>query len=1023
MRTAAVLLVLLVLSAGAPAGEPEVLRVPEGRFGLEVPDAVWRPALEALGFAGRPLGYSVEEMANYGPAPHLLPAVAGLFRDVRLVPAFTGRAGDAFLARAAEPAGAAWAAYRLLGVSAARGVEAPAPDDWGVLFVPAKATADEALAAALARVGPGRSAYVLSTAEREAWAALPDPVRRLALRLLLGALDAGEILAEAFDRRLLAEATGGDLSPAALYALAAAPWASERAPRAAFETLARTDLAFVALASVAFLRHVEAALRDYAAAGRVDLQGVGGLRFATPAGPLAVLGPGDDAPPPGAAILVDLGGNDSYRGRFAAPLSLDRPVGVLVDLGGDDAYDSGEEKGALAAGTFGLGVLVDLAGRDRYSAGECGLGAALHGTGVLLDAAGDDLYEGGTWVQGAAHAGVGLLVDRAGNDRYRAKTEAQGLGGTLGVGVLLDVEGDDDYLGLLDGNISEVFRGKSVSMVQGAGFGRRADFGDGKSLAGGIGLLVEGAGDDSYRGGVYCQGAGYWWALGALEDRAGDDRYGSIQYSLGSAPHMAVACCVDLAGDDAYNLEVPDLYMQSVGCARDGSIAVFMDGAGNDRYRVGNRSAGSGEVNAIGVFFDRAGNDAYLAERDTPCPATPPFGTVGLETAEKASFRALVPAAGLFLDTGGMDEYGERKAEGAEAPPILAANGAEWRYFRDPPQASYGRDLDLFRPAPALVAETGEATVHLLDTVCNSYFVTEKATGKFVVVDPGPGCVAEIRAFIAAGKSLEAAWLTHDHPDHVAGLGEFRAAFAQPIVAHADGLPAIAAFREHWEEWGMAGMSPVKPPDPDRLVRDGEGWTLGALPVTAIHAPGHAKGSLLYRVGDALLFTGDVLFKGSVGRTDFDESEHATFLDSLSRKVWDLPDGLAVFPGHMETTTLGAEKRDNWLFIDFVREARGEPAIPRPWVGFRPAEDHAGPGLRVAELAEGSAAGACGVRVGDVVLKIDGREMRGYDDLMAVIRSHAPGDAVDMVLVREGKEETLRFVFGTRPPGPKSPAK
>ncbi|MCU0724166.1 MAG: MBL fold metallo-hydrolase, partial [Planctomycetes bacterium] len=553
-----------------------------------------------------------------------------------------------------------------------------------------------------------------------------------------------------------------------------------------------------------------------------------------------------------------------------------------------------------------------------------------------------------------------------------------------------------------------------VSFVQGAGFGRRADFGDGHSLAGGIGLLVEAGGDDSYLGGVYCQGAGYWFALGALEDRAGNDRYSSVQYSLGSAPHMAVGSCVDLDGNDTYNIDTADLYMQSVGCARDGSLAVFIDGAGDDQYRVGNRSAGSGEVNATGFFWDRAGDDTYVTERTTPSPSSPAFGCVGVESAEPGSFRATVPSAGVFLDTGGHDTFAERRPEEFTGPPLLAGEESCWRHSTVPRQASFGLDASHYRSMPRPVYSDESLEIHRFETSCNTYFVTCRRTGKFTVVDPGAGILPEARAFTSGGRDLEAVWITHEHGDHLTGLAELVAAYPVAVFAHPETVLAMPSVREHWTDWWAPAGSP-RPPMPDRLVRDGEEIAVGRTKTVALHVPGHARGSLCFRFGDAVLLSGDVLFRGSVGRTDLDTSDPELFRRELSAKIFDLPDEMVVLPGHMGETTIGAEKRDNWLFVDYVRAARGEPPVPRPWMGVMLDQDYEGPGLRVREVPAGTPADTSGVKAGDVIQRLGDAELGRAEDLATVLRTFRPGDRVVLTILRDGTEITLDFTFGERP--------
>ena len=172
-------------------------------------------------------------------------------------------------------------------------------------------------------------------------------------------------------------------------------------------------------------------------------------------------------------------------------------------------------------------------------------------------------------------ARAAAILEWAGNDHYLCRNAGQGYGGTLGFGAIVDLAGDDAYEGT--GVMNSAFKDE-VTLVQGIGMGRRADFGDGVSMGGGVGCLVDVTGNDRYAGKVYAQGAGYWWGLGILEDRAGDDVYRCRWYSLGSAPHFALGSCVDLAGNDVYNVGHEEAKCQWQACARDGSIAVFIDG-------------------------------------------------------------------------------------------------------------------------------------------------------------------------------------------------------------------------------------------------------------------------------------------------------------------------------------------------------------------------------------------------------------------------------------------------------------
>jgi hypothetical protein len=343
---------------------------------------------------------------------------------------------------------------------------------------------------------------------------------------------------------------------------------------------------------------------------------------------------------------------------------------------------------ALGCGLFGLGAIMDLAGDDAYSLKESGLGCGWFGTGLQLDAAGNDTYRvKGAWGEGAGHAGVGVAVDLAGNDLHECGQQSQGLGSTLGAGIVLDVAGNDRWIARDDGNVSALYLNQSVAMAQGCGYGRRADLGDGHSLAGGFGVLVDGAGDDVYHAQVWSQGAGYWWAVGILEDRGGNDTYTNGKYSWGAGAHFAIGCAVDLAGNDAYNVGNDTAVNQYHGHARDGSFGIAIDGDGDDRYMLRNNCGGSADLCSIGFFWDRRGDDVYgIKMKDQGPPngwnETRPLGTATWYVPHR-SFRDDLPSFGVFLDTGGKDTY-----TGDDRP----ADGRTWTFHHEP--ASWGVGLD-----------------------------------------------------------------------------------------------------------------------------------------------------------------------------------------------------------------------------------------------------------------------------------------------------------------------------------------
>ncbi|MBI2820983.1 MAG: hypothetical protein HYX74_02045 [Acidobacteria bacterium] len=396
------------------------------------------------------------------------------------------------------------------------------------------------------------------------------------------------------------------------------------------------------------------------------------FRWPTPWGEVAVNGSTADTYAAGDYLLIlDEGGDDRYHG--GAVSSVRSPVSVILDMGGNDIYDGGP-----GAGTAGYGLLVDVDGDDRYSGDRHGLGDGFFGVGALWDGGGDDTYSMRTHGEGAGTFGLGILVDNAGRDSYDLFQKGQGYGGTRGAGLLVDVSGDDVYRA----NDTEIAYPSAQStqhnssQAQGAGFGRRADLSDGHPMAGGAGVLIDGAGNDRYSAGVFSQGVGYWYGVGLLLDAGGDDTYQGVWYSMGAAAHFAVGLLRDQAGNDRYRAEKN----MSLGAGHDFSLGRLDDLEGDDHYEAPNLSLGAGSANGIGVFWDHAGHDTYLAAGDLALGRT--------DAAVASELRRELLTLGLFLDSGGgSDSYPAARG--------LAANSSIWiEPIREPMPAARGVGVD-----------------------------------------------------------------------------------------------------------------------------------------------------------------------------------------------------------------------------------------------------------------------------------------------------------------------------------------
>jgi len=350
-------------------------------------------------------------------------------------------------------------------------------------------------------------------------------------------------------------------------------------------------------------------------------------------------------------LLVDLTGDDRYL-PGTARAGDDLPFCAVIDLSGRDVYSSKNDP-ALAgagAGIAGNGILIDLAGDDRYEVESLGAGFAAMGSGVLHDVAGDDVYVGTQTCQAVGFAGVGVIFDEAGNDRYELFTYGQGLGHPLGCGLISDLSGDDLYLARDDElrSPSPQTAEHNVSMAQGCGLGWRDDGGE-RSGAGGIGIVLDHSGDDTYRGGVFAQATAYWYGIGMLLDLDGADTYEAVYYGQSACAHFALTYFRDVRGDDHYKTTLS----QALGNGRDFSLAIFRDDAGSDSYFAPDRSLGCGDLNGTGLFVDLDGEDAYEFQTAVNGANT------NFPGAEASEIRQNAATVGIFLDLGGdADEYG-----------------------------------------------------------------------------------------------------------------------------------------------------------------------------------------------------------------------------------------------------------------------------------------------------------------------------------------------------------------------------
>jgi len=352
----------------------------------------------------------------------------------------------------------------------------------------------------------------------------------------------------------------------------------------------------------------------------------------TPFGKIVVGGNGKNFYRCACWLIIDLGGDDEYVGRVAGGLGNQMPISLVIDMAGNDRYQAGDI--SIGAGYFGIGILYDGSGKDVYQGHRMTMGAGYFGAGVLIDDAGDDFYEADAFAQGAGGFGVGLLKDSSGEDTYRGSLFAQGFGFTLGAGILADYAGNDLYYA--GGKIlhQPLYSNVHRSLSQGFAIGMRD-----LEVAGGVGILWDGTGNDAYHAQVYCQGSSYWYSLGILVDEAGNDSYSCYIYGQGAGIHLSSGILMDKAGNDGYYLQ--DGVGQGGG--HDWAVGFLYDMAGNDYYTGAGLSQGSGNANGIGILLDLSGNDGYSGVKE---------GIQGAGNPARDSY-----SIGILLDLGGKDRY------------------------------------------------------------------------------------------------------------------------------------------------------------------------------------------------------------------------------------------------------------------------------------------------------------------------------------------------------------------------------
>jgi hydroxyacylglutathione hydrolase len=185
-----------------------------------------------------------------------------------------------------------------------------------------------------------------------------------------------------------------------------------------------------------------------------------------------------------------------------------------------------------------------------------------------------------------------------------------------------------------------------------------------------------------------------------------------------------------------------------------------------------------------------------------------------------------------------------------------------------------------------------------------------EVTKRAVVIDPGGDLPEVERAITRAGVSVDKIWLTHGHVDHVAGATDLKTNLKVSIEGpHKDDLFLLQHVAETGRSYGMWNASNVTP---DRWLEEGDQVQIGELTFDVLHCPGHSPGSIVYfNPVQRLAIVGDVLFAGSIGRTDLPGGDYQQLIESIKDKLLPLGDDVAIISGHGPTSTIGHERATN----------------------------------------------------------------------------------------------------------------
>ncbi len=194
----------------------------------------------------------------------------------------------------------------------------------------------------------------------------------------------------------------------------------------------------------------------------------------------------------------------------------------------------------------------------------------------------------------------------------------------------------------------------------------------------------------------------------------------------------------------------------------------------------------------------------------------------------------------------------------------------------------------------------------------NCFIVADEKTREAVVIDPGDDAGDILKLINENELKVKYIVNTHGHFDHIGANKAVKEATGAELLIHEADAPLMASAAGHASVFGMKSVSS---PPPDRFVKDGDVITAGEIALKVVHMPGHSQGGICL-LTQGVAFTGDSLFAGSIGRTDFPGGDLKTLLRSIKKNLLTLPDDTKVFSGHGPASTIGDERNENPFLND-----------------------------------------------------------------------------------------------------------